>query len=192
MEDEFCHSDKERKSCKSLPKLQGQHFPFLGGFNFKKKKNASLFSLPCWMFTAFWAGRVSGRTTRWNASPWLHGISALMFLPSLRLLHLSEIQAEMVALAFLIKGAGEERGSSRKLKEDEAKNTDSQNSLSAERAQVGARRGRQRHSPLGKSIQAHIIGALSTGRCSCEVGTCRAWLSWTQLDTEAQHCEMFS
>lgn len=38
MEDEFCHSDKERKSCKSLPKLQGQHFPFLGGFNFKKKK----------------------------------------------------------------------------------------------------------------------------------------------------------
>lgn len=41
MEDEFCHSDKERKSWKSLPKLQGQHFPFLGGFNFKKKKMAA-------------------------------------------------------------------------------------------------------------------------------------------------------
>jgi hypothetical protein len=38
MEAEIYHSDKENKSCKSLPKLQGQHFLFLGGFNFKMKK----------------------------------------------------------------------------------------------------------------------------------------------------------
>lgn len=38
IEDEICHSDKENKSQKSLPKLQGQHFFFLGYFNFKMKK----------------------------------------------------------------------------------------------------------------------------------------------------------
>jgi hypothetical protein len=46
MEAEIYHSDKENKSCKSLPKLQGQHFLFLGGFNFKMKKKNPASSPP--------------------------------------------------------------------------------------------------------------------------------------------------
>lgn len=43
-----------------------------------------------------------------------------------------------------------------------------------------------------RSTQADIIGALSTGRNSWEVGNCCAGLSLAQLDTEAQLCEMVS
>jgi hypothetical protein len=47
-EDEICHSDKENKSQKSLLKLQGQQFFFLGDFNFKMRKKIffSLLLLP--------------------------------------------------------------------------------------------------------------------------------------------------
>lgn len=100
----------------------------------------------------------------------------------------------MVALAFLIKEAGEKRGSSRKLKEGrKPKSTDSQNALRSQRElKVGAGKEDRRSGSLTRSIQADIIGALSTSRNSWEVGNCCAGLSLAQLDTEAQHCEMFS
>jgi hypothetical protein len=50
----------------------------------------------------------------------------------------------------------------------------------------------KRSSRLTRRNQADIIGALSISRNSWEVGNCCAGLSLAQLDTEAQHCEMFS
>lgn len=100
----------------------------------------------------------------------------------------------MVALAFLIKEAGGERGSSRKLKEGtEPRSTDSQNGL-LEPGCSGWGQGEadKRSGRLRRSIQADIIGALSTSSHSWEVGNCCARLSLAQLDTEARHCEMFS
>lgn len=57
---------------------------------------------------------------------------------------------------------------------------------------MGAGGGKHEKQEFTKSIQADIIGALSTGRNSWEVGNCCAGLSLAQLDAEAQHCEMFS
>lgn len=57
---------------------------------------------------------------------------------------------------------------------------------------MGVRGGKREKQEFRERIQADIIGVLSTGRNSWEVGNCCAGLSLAQLDTEAQHCEMFS
>lgn len=101
----------------------------------------------------------------------------------------------MVALAFLIKAAGKERGSSRKPKEEmKLKSTDRipfwrRTSSGWGRWAAG---GGQRLGRLRSSIQADMIEASSASRHSWEVGNCCAGFSLAQLDTEAQHCEMFS
>lgn len=56
----------------------------------------------------------------------------------------------------------------------------------------GGRGRRERRGHLWRSIQADIIGALSTSSHSWEVGNRCAGLSLAQLDAEAWHCEMFS
>lgn len=101
----------------------------------------------------------------------------------------------MVALAFLIKVAGAERGSSRKLKgEMKLESTDR---IPFWR-QAGSGRGRgaggggQRLGRLRRSIQAGIIEASSASRPSWEVGNCCAGFGLAQLGTEARHCEMYS
>lgn len=57
---------------------------------------------------------------------------------------------------------------------------------------MGAGGGKLEKQEFRERIQADIIGVLSTGRNSWEVGNCCAGLSLAQLDTEAQHCEVFS
>ena len=106
-----------------------------------------------------------------------------------------EIQAETGRISIFNKGRWRRE---RQLKEAEAgkmkpKSTDSRNCLlelgCSGRGPGEADKGSGR---LRRSIQADIIGALSTSGHSWEVGNCCARLSLAQLDTEARHCEMFS
>lgn len=129
------------------------------------------------------------------SSVWI--ASAFVVPPSLSVFYCLFLKSrqKMVALAFLIKAAGAERGSSRKLKgEMKLESTDR---IPFWR-QAGSGRGRgaggggQRLGRLRRSIQAGIIEASSASRPSWEVGNCCAGFGLAQLGTEARHCEMYS
>lgn len=125
-------------------------------------------------------------------------ISALMFPPSFSssLLHffLAKIQTENGSISIFNKGNWRRERQPQKCWRRGWEQIRWQSRLPFGPESSGWAQGKvnKRSRSLRRDFQAGIIGALSPSTQRWEVGNCGVGQRLAQLDTEAQHCEMFS